>query len=64
MRKEGDKMTAERAYTSREVSELLAVNVQTVRVWLRTGQLRGININGRWRVKESELQKFMDSREK
>jgi excisionase family DNA binding protein len=47
-----------------QVAERLQVNVQTVRRWLREGELIGIPIGGRtgWRVPEAELQGFLDRR--
>jgi excisionase family DNA binding protein len=57
-------MTIEKTYTTAQIAELLQVKNYTVREWLRTGQLTGILINGRYRVKESELQNFIDSRQR
>ena len=57
-------MIVEKTYSPRQVAEIMLVKVTTVREWLRTGQLKGININGRWRIKESALEEFMENREK
>ena len=53
----------EKVYTVEEIAELLKVKVYTVREWLRTGKLKGFKMGGRvWRVKESELDKFINGR--
>ena len=57
-------MIVEKTYTPSQVAEILQVKDYTVREWLKSGQLKGINLNGRWRVKESALEDFMQSREK
>ena len=47
-----------------QVAERLQVNEQTVRRWLREGELTGIAFGGRtgWRVGEEDLQAFLDRR--
>jgi excisionase family DNA binding protein len=54
----------ERVLTVNQVAARLQVDVQTVRRWLRNGELIGIPFGGRtgWRVAESELQAFLDRR--
>ena len=53
----------EKIYTVEEIAEKLKVKNYTVREWLRTGQLKGFKMGGRvWRVKESELKKFINGR--
>jgi excisionase family DNA binding protein len=54
----------ERVLTVNQVAERLQVNVQTVRRWLRNGELIGTPIGGRtgWRVYEAEVQAFLDRR--
>lgn len=54
----------ERVLTVNQVAERLQVDAQTVRRWLRNGDLVGIPFGGRtgWRVTESELQAFLDRR--
>jgi excisionase family DNA binding protein len=49
--------------TPEQVAEYLQVHVETVRRWLRSGELRGINLGGRsrWRVRREDLQRFIDS---
>ena len=46
------------------VAYLLQVNEQTVRRWLREGELGGVPFGGKtgWRVTEEDLQAFLDRR--
>jgi excisionase family DNA binding protein len=57
-------MDEEKVLTVNQVAARLQVNVQTVRRWLREGDLVGIPFGGRsgWRVSETELQGFLDRR--
>jgi excisionase family DNA binding protein len=54
----------DRVLTVNQVAQRLQVDVQTVRRWLRSGDLVGIPFGGRtgWRVTEQELQAFLDRR--
>ena len=54
----------DRVLTVNQVALRLQVDVQTVRRWLRNGDLVGIPFGGRtgWRVTEQELQAFLDRR--
>lgn len=54
----------EQLLTVEQVSERLQVNEQTVRRWLREGELTGVPFGGRtgWRVSEEDLQAFLDRR--
>lgn len=47
-------------YTVEEVAELCRVNVQTVRIWLRTGKLNGTKIGRSWRCSRSDLREFIN----
>jgi excisionase family DNA binding protein len=50
--------------TVAEVALRLQVSEYTVREWLKAGRLPGYLPGGRkvgWRIKEADLQKFMDS---
>ena len=54
----------EQLLTVEQVAERLQVNEQTVRRWLREGELTGIPFGGRtgWRMSEEDLQAFLDRR--
>lgn len=47
-----------------EVAEYLRVDPETVRRWLREGQLPGIHLSraAGWRVRRSDLERFLDGR--
>lgn len=57
-------MAEERVLTVNQVAERLQVNEQTVRRWLREGEMVGTPIGGRtgWRIPEREVQAFLDRR--
>ena len=52
----------EQLMTVDQVAERLQVNEQTVRKWLREGELTGVAFGGRtgWRVSEDDLRTFLD----
>jgi excisionase family DNA binding protein len=55
-------MEGEPHYTVKEVAERLRLNPETVRVWLRTGRLRGVLLGGRksgYRIPGSEVQRLL-----
>jgi excisionase family DNA binding protein len=52
-------MAAEKLYTPEQAAEFLLVNSETVRLWLRTGKLKGLKAGRLWRVRESDLQDFL-----
>jgi excisionase family DNA binding protein len=50
------KETKEKYYLkSEEVAEILDVNPETVRRWLRSGKMEGLKINRVWRVPVTEV---------
>lgn len=46
-------------YTPEKVAELLSVHKETVRRWLRNGELKGIKINTAWRITQEQLDEFL-----
>ncbi len=58
-------MTEERWYTVEEIVDLLKVHEQTVRRWLRDGQLRGVLLGRKagYRVRATDLDAFLAERE-
>jgi excisionase family DNA binding protein len=52
-------MAAEKLYTPEGAAEVLMVNPETVRLWLRTGKLKGVKVGRLWRVRESDLEAFL-----
>jgi excisionase family DNA binding protein len=51
----------ERLWSPEEVAERLGMSRSTIGEWLRSGRLKGRRIGRFWRVKESDLQAFMDN---
>lgn len=55
-------MDDERLYTVSEVAARMRMDPETVRVWLRTGKLRGFRPGGKrlgWRIRESEVRRVV-----
>jgi len=50
--------------TVQQVAERLQVHQETVRKWLRDGELVGINLGGKsgWRIRVSEVEAFLERR--
>ena len=49
----------ERHYSTREVCKVLGIANRTIRRWIKEGRLRAVNINGRWRIPESEVKRLL-----
>ena len=51
--------------TVKQVAERLQVHVGTVRRWLESKELSGVNLRGKagWRIPEYALQQFLKERE-
>lgn len=46
--------------TPEQVAQVLGLSRRTVISWLQQGKLNGIKVGNRWRVKEEDLDKFID----
>ncbi len=51
-------------FTVKEVAEKLKMHPQTIKDFLRSGELEGINFGGRtgWRVTDAQLRDFIERR--
>ncbi len=49
-------------YTTKKVAELCEVTTETVRNWIKSGDLRAVNLNGFWRVPHADLKSFLNER--
>lgn len=47
--------------TPEEVAEKLNVTVNTVREWLRSGELTGVKLGRIWRVRAEDLKAWVES---
>jgi excisionase family DNA binding protein len=57
----------EKFLTVAEVADKLAVSPRTVSRWLSEGRIKGIKLGGKktgWRIRPSELEKFIADRER
>jgi excisionase family DNA binding protein len=53
-----EKDPLDQLYTTRYVAELFSVRIETVRVWIDSGKLEAVQINGYWRVPRASLVRF------
>jgi excisionase family DNA binding protein len=53
-------------FTTEQIAAQLQVSEFSVRRWLRTGRLRGVNFGGGsgWRVKDSDLRAFLEAQQR
>ena len=59
-------MAEDRLLTLAELAERLRLKPEAVRRWLRSGRLRGISLgsdHAGWRVRESEIERLLDSQQ-
>lgn len=57
-------MTEDRWLTIEEITQMLSVHEQTVRRWIREGQLPGVLLGRKagYRIRESDLNAFLETR--
>ena len=57
-------MAEDRWLTIEEITQMLSVHEQTVRRWIREGQLPGVLLGRKagYRIRESDLNAFLESR--
>jgi excisionase family DNA binding protein len=58
--KNGGDVVMEKIYTPEMAAEMLHVSTLTLRKWLRGGQLTGIKVGRQWRIRESDLNLFLE----
>ena len=49
----------ERLLTPKEAAKIMAVSPRTIKEWLRRGEIIGIKIRHLWRIRASDLEKFI-----
>jgi excisionase family DNA binding protein len=59
----GGMMNAEKLLTPEDAAKALLVKSDTLRGWLRTGKLKGVKVGRLWRVRESDLEAFLQGGE-
>lgn len=50
----------DRLLTPEEAAEILAVSPKSIREWLRKGKLKGLRAGRLWRIREGDLEAFLD----
>ncbi len=55
-------MSDEQLLTVEQVAKQMQVHVETVRVWIRRGELIAINIGNEYRITRSDLDDFLERR--
>lgn len=56
-------MPHDRYQTVQQLAERLEVAEATVRHWIKSGELRAIDIGKGWRIADTDLERFLKSRE-
>lgn len=56
-------MPHDRYQTVQELAERLEVSESTVRQWIKSGELRAIDIGKGWRIADTDLHHFLKARE-
>lgn len=56
-------MPRDRYRTVQELAEQLEVAEATVRQWIKSGELRAIDIGKGWRIADTDLDRFLKARE-
>lgn len=56
-------MPNDRYQTVQELAERLEVAEATVRHWIKSGQLRAIDIGKGWRIADTDLERFLKAHE-
>jgi excisionase family DNA binding protein len=51
-------------YTTEEIATILKVNYMTVYRWIRAGKLEAYQVQKHYRIKESDFEKFMESKKR
>jgi excisionase family DNA binding protein len=46
-------------YKPEEAADLLKVSPETVRLWLKEGELKGLKVGTSWRVKQEDIEAFL-----
>lgn len=55
-------MIPNKLLTSEQVSKILQVHPFTVLKYLKTGKLKGIKLGRVWRIRESDVERFLEER--
>lgn len=53
----------EKLLTPEEAGERLSVATKTIKDWLRAGKLKGVKVGRLWRIREADLDAFINAGE-
>jgi len=59
----GTSVPHDRYQTVQELADRLEVAEATVRQWIKSGELRAIDIGRGWRIADADLERFLKARE-
>jgi len=54
-------VVAEKLLTPETAAEALGISPKTLKDWLRAGKIKGVKIGRAWRIREADLQVFIES---
>lgn len=54
----------EKLLTPEQAAEILNVTSNTIREWLKKGELKGLKIKNLWRIRPADLEAFIEAGEK
>lgn len=49
-------------YTTQEVADILKVDIETIRKFIKTKQLVAFRVGNNWRIKEEDLKQFIEKK--
>lgn len=50
----------EELYTPQQTADKLQVSLKSIRKWLAEGKLTGVKVGRLWRIRESDIQQFLE----
>lgn len=50
----------DKVYTPEQVAEMLSITERTILIWLRAGKMRGVKVGRLWRIREQDLEEFLN----
>lgn len=53
-------MAIMKTYTPHQAAEILQINVQTLRRWLKRGEITGADTPAGWRLSEADIQEWIN----
>ena len=54
-------LVMEELLTPKQIAEALHISVYKVKVMLRVGTIKGVKVDGQWRVRPADYRRYIDS---